>query len=119
MGMRNSKVKTWRVGDPKLLVSVAKDDFKAGDLVLVEETVGVVLEDAKKGEKFSLVYEASEIVVPKSVQATFKPGSYVYFSPSSRPSSVRAHGNSASCCGIALEEAGEGTTEILIDLRPF
>jgi len=86
----------------------------AGDMIVVEDTIGVVVEDVGTSSEFVLVYEAEKIVVPKASGQEFAAGEVVYYDPSAK--NVTAVSTSNTACGRALEAAGTSDDEALIDL---
>ena len=86
----------------------------AGDMVVVGDTIGVVVEDVGTSSDFVLVYEAEKIVVPKASGQTFSAGGAVYYDPSAH--NVTGVSSSNTQCGRALEAAGTADAEALIDL---
>ena len=89
----------------------------AGDMVVVGDTLGVVMEDVGVNSDFVLVYEAEKIVVPK-VPGPISPGQSVYYDleRAAVTWAVRNNEQDFNKCGISLESAGYHDTEILIDL---
>jgi len=88
----------------------------AGDMVVVGDTVGVVVEDVGTSSDFVLVYEAEKIVVPKKAGAglSLSAGDKVYYEAASAAVTGESTGN--TLCGRALESAGTADDEALIDL---
>ena len=84
----------------------------AGDMLKVEDLIGVVVEDVGPNSDFVLVYEAEKIVVPKRADASIRAGQFVRFYHG------RVHNLVGEHCGIALEDAGLDAEEIMIDLFP-
>ncbi len=52
-------------------------------LIVVQDTVGILLEDADFGDEGVLWYEAEKVIVPKKTESTdiFLPGDAVYYDP--------------------------------------
>jgi predicted RecA/RadA family phage recombinase len=92
------------------------ETLSAGEMTVVGNTVGVVVEDAGTSSDFVLVYEAEKIVAPKATgtSRTFSVGANVYYDSANRKVTNVATGNSK--VGKALEAAGEGDDEVLMDL---
>jgi predicted RecA/RadA family phage recombinase len=86
----------------------------AGDMIVVGDTVGVVVEDVGTSSDFVLVYEAEKIVAPKASGQSFAAGDVVYYDPNN--GEVTAVSTSNTKCGRALESAGTSDAEVLIDL---
>jgi len=86
----------------------------AGDMAVVGNTIGVVVEDAEVSSEFVLVYEAEKIVVPKAATVVFAPGEKCYFDAAAGKVTSISTGN--NLCGVALEDAAADDTEALIDL---
>ncbi len=86
----------------------------AGDMVVVEDTIGVVVEDAGTSSEFVLVYEAEKILVPKADGVSFSTGDLVYFDSGNNNITSESTGNTK--CGRALQAAGTSDDEALIDL---
>jgi len=92
------------------------ETLSAGDMTVVGDTLGVVVEDAGVSSDFVLVYEAEKIVVPKATGTgrTLAVGADVYYDASANKVTDVATSNTK--CGKALEAAGENDDEVLIDL---
>ena len=97
-----------------LATTGAEETVSAGDMVVVNDTIGVVVEDAGKNSPFVLVYEAEKIMVPKATSVTLDPGDRVYFDASAK--NVTSTAQSNTLCGRALAAAASADTEALIDL---
>jgi predicted RecA/RadA family phage recombinase len=87
----------------------------AGDMIMVGDTIGVVVEDVGTSSDFVLVYEAEKIVVPKAtgVDESFFAGDVVYFDSANAEVTSVSTGNTK--CGRALETVGTSDDEALID----
>ena len=105
-----------RLENAKTLVATtgANETVSAGQMTVVSDTIGVVVEDAGHSSPFVLVYEAEKIVAPKATGVSFGPGDKVYFDGTARKVTAVAPGN--TLCGVALAAAGSNDTEVLIDL---
>lgn len=90
--------------------------YSAGDMVKVNDTIGVIVEDASAGNDAVLIYSAEKIVVPKATGSgiAFSEGSKVYYDASAKKVTNSASGT--TLVGIALESAGASDTTVLIDL---
>jgi predicted RecA/RadA family phage recombinase len=86
----------------------------AGDMVVVGDTLGVVVEDVGTSSDFVLVYEAEKIVVPKASDVSLSAGDAVYFDAGNAAVTDVSTGNAK--CGRALEAVGTTDDEVLIDL---
>jgi predicted RecA/RadA family phage recombinase len=93
-----------------------KKSVKGGDMAEVGDTVGVVVNDAGPGEEFVLVYEAAKIVLPKAEDSVLHAGDRIHYSFFNKNVSGSVGSESRQFCGIALEEALEGTKEVLAHL---
>jgi predicted RecA/RadA family phage recombinase len=102
----------------KTLKSTTATDatHSAGDMIVVGNTIGVVVEDVGTSSDFVLVYEAEKILVPKATGAgiSFSAGDDVYFDSNNNNVTNASTGNTQ--CGKALESAGTSDDELLIDL---
>ena len=94
----------------------ATTTHSAGDMVVVGDTIGIVVEDAPVSSFFVLVYEAEKVVVPKAtgVGESFEAGDAVYFDDANGVITATTTDNTK--CGIALEAAGTSDDQALIDL---
>lgn len=94
----------------------AEETLRAGEMTMVGDTIGVVVEDAGPESDFVLVYEAEKIVVPKATGTgrAFTPGATVFYDATAKQVTNAAEGNIK--CGKALTAAAEDDEEALIDL---
>lgn len=92
----------------------AETAYSAGEMTVVGDTIGVVVEDAAENSDFVLVYSAEKIVAPKAAGAGFSPGDTVYYDAAARNVTDESTGNTK--CGRALAAAESADTEALIDL---
>jgi len=92
------------------------ETLSAGAMVKVNDTIGVVVEDAAENSEFVLIYEAEKIIVPKATGTgiSFSAGDNVYYDAAAKKVSSASSGN--TLCGKALEDAGDNAAEVLIDL---
>lgn len=89
--------------------------YQAGDMIMVEDTIGVVVEDVDRHSEFVLVYEAEKIVVPKcNTTCPIRVGDTVYYDMQERAVTKDQRGTIK--CGKALEEVPPEDMEVLIDL---
>lgn len=91
--------------------------YTAGQMVKVEDSVGVIVETTAKTLKAVLIYSCEKIVVPKvaATGVTFAAGDKVYFKSAS--GAVTSVASSNTLCGRALEAAAWNATTVLIDLK--
>ena len=106
--LRNPHFKSVKVTAPSA-------GYTAGQMVKIEDTVGVIVETKTVGLDTALIYGCEKIVVPKSTGVTFTKGDKVYFNASAAKVTSTASGN--TLCGRANEDAASGATEIEIDLN--
>lgn len=99
------------------MVFTASVDRTAGDLIQVEDRVGVVVNDTDSGEEGVIVYEAEVIDVPKATGTgiTFTAGDKVYYDSGNDNVTNVAGGNST--IGTTNEDAGASATTVEIDLK--
>jgi predicted RecA/RadA family phage recombinase len=90
------------------------DTLSAGQMTVVGDTIGLVVEEAAPGAEFVLVYDAEKVVAPKASAAAFAVGDIVYYDPAA--GNVTDVSTSNQKCGRALEAAGTTDDEALIDL---
>jgi len=93
-----------------------EESYSAGEMVKVNDTIGVVVEDVEENSDFILVYEAEKIIVPKATGSgvSFSVGDNVYYDGSQKK--VTNNASQTVLCGKALESAGDDEGEALIDL---
>lgn len=91
--------------------------YVAGQMVKVEDTIGVIVEDADAGAEAVLIYECEKIVVPKNAASSvaFSIGDKVYFDESAGAVTATSTGN--TLCGRATEAAITTDDEVEIDLK--
>ncbi len=89
----------------------------AGDMIAVEDTVLVAIEDAAFGANAMGIYSCERIVVPKvaGTGKTLAAGQKVYFKSAS--GAVTGDSTSNTLCGRAREAADAADTEVEIDLK--
>lgn len=91
--------------------------YTAGQMLKVEDTVGVIVETKTVGQTAVLIYKCEKIVVPKvaGTGITFAAGDKVYFVAASAAVSNSSSGN--TLCGRALVAAAADDTTVEIDLE--
>lgn len=98
-------------------VTAPSGGYVAGQLLLVGNTVGVVVEDADEGDEVAVVYKAEKIVVPcvAATSGSFDVGDKVYYDVADAEVNQSAGGN--YLCGIVTEApaVGDETVEIELD----
>jgi len=94
----------------------AAADRTSGDLLALNDTVGVVVEDTDSGDDGVLVYQAAKIVVPCAIvtSGSYTVGSKVYYDVGDSEVNEVAAGN--TLCGIVVEAPAVGAEEVLIHL---
>lgn len=100
------------------IVTAPSGGVTAGQMDLIEDTVGIYAQDTDAGEEVAFIYQAPKILVPKSVTTgagEFTAGDKVYFDHADEE--VNNDSGSNYQCGIALEDAAVGDTEVLIKLN--
>ncbi len=97
-------------------VSAPSAGYSAGDLVKVNDTIGVIVEDAAGDKVLAdaiLIYKAEKVLLPKKgSDGTVEAGAKVYLDNEA----VSGSGDNHSLCGICLEAAVEADEEILVAL---
>ena len=98
------------------IVTAPTAGYTAGQMVKIEDTVGVIAETVSAGKSTALIYKCEKIVVPKvaGTGITFAAGDKVYYRAAS--AAVTNASSSNTLCGRALEAAGASATTVLIDL---
>lgn len=92
--------------------------YTAGQMVKIEDTVGVIAETKTVGQTAVLIYKAEKIVVPKGTgtgENTFAAGDKVYFDASDASVNSASSGN--TLCGRCLVAAGASDTTVEIQLN--
>jgi len=99
-----------------LTVVAPSGGYTAGDMILEEDTVCVVVEDADEGDEVAAVYNAPKILVPCAAAATagYAVGEKVYFDETNAEVTEEASGN--VLCGIVLEDSEVCDETVLIHL---
>jgi len=103
----------WR----SFIVTVDTPAVVAGQWDLIHDTVGFYMQDADPGEDVAFCYHAEKVVAPKSSTTgagEFDAGDKVYFDHADEE--MNNDSGSNYMCGIALEAAAVGDTEVLMDL---
>lgn len=104
----------WR----SFVVTAPSGGVTAGQMDLIEDTVGVYAQTADAGEDVAFIYEAEKILVPKSTTTgagEFTAGDKVYFDHTDEE--VNNDSGSNYLCGICVKDADVDDTEVLIDLH--
>ncbi|MDD3089804.1 MAG: DUF2190 family protein [Candidatus Omnitrophica bacterium] len=98
-------------------ITTPTEGYTAGQMVKIEDTVGVIAETKTVGQTAVLIYKAEKIVVPKvaGTGITFAAGDKVYFVSVSAAVSNASTGN--TLCGRALVAAGASDTTVEIQLN--
>jgi len=99
-----------------MVVTAPTAGYTAGDMVKVEDTVGVIAETKAATLDAVLIYKCEKIVVPKvaGTGISFAAGDKVYYKAADKKVTNASTGN--TLCGRALEAAGASATTVLIDL---
>lgn len=95
-------------------VTAPSAGYTAGQMVKIEDTVGVIVETKTSGKDTALIYECEKIVVPKSTGVTFAVGDKVYFDASAAAITSVASGN--TLCGRANAVGASSDTSLEISL---
>lgn len=98
-------------------VTAPSGGYTAGQMVKIEDIVGVIVDDIAEGETGAMIYRAEKVVLPKSTvsgQNTFTAGDKIYFD--AVDANVNSSSSSNTLCGRALEDAGAAATTVLADL---
>lgn len=97
-------------------LQVTSAGYTAGDVVKVENTIGIIVETKATGEDAELCYRAAKIELPKSTDSTegvFAAGDAVYYDAGDGNFNNASGGNTK--VGIALEAAAASATYVLVD----
>lgn len=95
-------------------VTAPSAGYTAGQMVKIEDTVGVIVETKTSGNKTALIYDCEKIVVPKSTGVTFTKGDKVYFDATAAAITSVVSGN--TLCGRANADGASGDTTLEITL---
>jgi len=100
-----------------MLVTAPSGGYTAGQMVKVQDTVGVIVEAIDATKTGSMIYNCEKIVVPKTAGSgiTFAVGDKVYFDASAGKVTNVASGN--TLCGRANEAGAADDSEIEITLN--
>ncbi len=92
------------------------ESYSAGEMIKVNDTIGIVVEEVAENSEFVLVYEAEKVVAPKATGTgiSFAAGDNVYYTAAAKNVTNSASGN--TLCGKALLAAGDNDDEVLMDL---
>ena len=121
LGGTDFKLRSSTNNDPfASLEFTAGTAYTAGQMIKLEDTVGVIVETVASGAQAVLVYWAAKIIVPCAVVtsgnlAEYAVGCKVYFDAADAEVNTDASGN--TLCGIVLVEpaVGDETVEIHLD----
>ena len=121
LGGTNFKLRSSTHNDPFASFEItAATDYDAGQILLYNDTVCVVVEDTDSGSQVVFVYWAAKIVVPcveitSGNLADFAEGSKVYFDAADEEVNASSSGN--TLCGIVTTapSVGDETVEIHLD----
>ncbi len=93
-----------------------EESYSAGEMIKVNDTIGMVVEDVEANSEFVLLYEAEKVVAPKATGTgiSFAVGDNVYYDATAKK--VTSVSTANTLCGKALESAGDSDPEVLIDL---
>lgn len=91
------------------VVTAPSAEYEKGEFLKIEDTVGVIVEDAELSENTAFIYKCDKILLPKKTGNAFSAGDKVYHSSGK----IDASGD---LCGICLEDAESSDTDILIEL---
>jgi hypothetical protein len=93
--------------------------YTAGQMLKINDTVGVIVDTAAVTVQTAFIYKAKKILVPSEAVPTGSggsgsSGSKVYFDSTNARITFTASGN--TLCGILTEDAVVGATSVEIDL---
>lgn len=120
LGGTNFKLRSSTHNDPYASFKrVAAAIYTAGEMVKLNDTVGVMVNAAAIGANVVFVYWASKILVPCAAVTTgnltdHAPGSKVYFDAADKEVNVSSGGN--TLCGIVVKQPAIGDETVLIHL---
>lgn len=99
-----------------LAVVAPSGGYTAGQMVKVEDTVGIVMEAALVGVRVAILIKSPAVTAPCLVVATgqFVAGDKVYYKSSGAELTVVSSGN--TLCGIVRETGAVGDEELVIML---
>lgn len=114
--MTETKLKLRSNRFASMVVTAPSGGYTAGDMVKVQDTVGVIAETALVTKPAVLIYECEKVVVPKvaGTGITFAIGDKVYYDGTSAVTNVSS---GSTLCGRALEAADATDDEVLVDLK--
>lgn len=120
LGGTNFKLRSSTHNDPYAsLEFTAATGYTAGQMVKIEDTVGVIAETVTTGYQAVFVYWAAKIIVPcvaitSGNLASFAEGCKVYFDAADEEVNASSSGN--TLCGIVLVQPAVGDEEVEIHL---
>jgi predicted RecA/RadA family phage recombinase len=91
------------------IVTAPTAEYTKGEFLKIEDTVGVIVEDAKFAEETAFIYKCEKILLPKATGNAFSAGDKVYLSSGK----INTTG---TLCGICLEAAASDDETILVAL---
>lgn len=99
-----------------LKVTTPSGGYTAGDMVKINNTVGVIVETTDAGDDAVLVYKAEKIIVPcvAVTSGSFQKGAKVYFDAADAEVNESSSGN--TLCGIVTEDGVVGAETVEIEL---
>ena len=118
LGGTNFKLRCSTNNDPYAsLEFTAATTYTAGDIILVEDIVGVVVGTVVSGAQVVVVYQAAEILVPcvevtSGNLANFAVGSQLYADIANNE--VTPTAGALNLCGIVLEAPSVGDETVLM-----
>lgn len=97
-------------------VTAPSAGYESGDLVRIEDTTCVIVEDLAAAETGAAIYRAEKILLPKSTttgQNTLVAGDEVYIDEAE--AAICSGGSGNTLCGRCIEAAGATATTVLVD----
>jgi len=119
LGGTNFKLRSSTGNDPYASIEfTAAVIYTAGQMVLHNDIVGVVVDTVAVGDQVVIVYQAARITVPCAIVtsgnlADYDEGSKVYFDAADAEVNTTAAGN--TLCGIVVETPASGVE--LVDIH--
>lgn len=120
LGGTNFKLRSSTHDDPYAVFEfTAATTYTAGQMVKINDTVGVIVNTVTSGYQAVFVYWAAKILVPCAVVtsgnlADYAEGCKVYFDEADAEVNTSASGN--TLCGIVVEQPSVGDETVLIHL---
>ena len=119
MAETNFKLRSSTFNDPyAVLEFTAATTYTAGDMIKLEDTVGVIVGTVSSGSQAVLVYQAAKIIVPCAAVtsgnlADYAEGCKVYFDAADEEVNTSSSGN--TLCGIVKVQPAVG--DELVDIH--